>query len=822
MRKSLFASAACLLLSSAFVMLAGPALRPAGRAAARTHPALASSRLRTALATSTRPTARPPTSAFPPYLDESFKQNMLKQVAAQQARYPHQVAGASNPGRNPLWTSLGPATDSYTENGIVLHAKDSGRLRSILPNPHNPEQLYVLTAGGGLWRTDNLGAQSPNWQPLSDGGSTTSGGAAALGRGFDTVYVGLGDPFETTPALGGVMTKSHNGGATFNAPVSLPGASQVREVAVDTSAAQDIVLVGTDIGLFRSTDAGMTYTQVTGGSGQALAGLGVWSIKKTSAGWLLTAVSANLAVAASSPGAVAVSTDQGASWTAIPGSSAFSSSGRITVAVGEPGDTTVYAIASDTTGYAQSDMFKSVDGGLNWTALGLANKTPTNAECDQPDMNLLHGQAYYNQSLLVDPSDATRNTIYAGGNLSLAKTTDGGNSFTIVGDWLPGGVCPETASIPYVHADHHTNAVIKNGANRTILAFGSDGGLFLTNDGGAHFDSHRNSGIVSDLTQTVASSPGRDETVVSGLQDNGVRARKPNTQDWNQIFGGDGEGVGASQANTRTAIVSGYYLNIYGLKGGIPANVGLNAVNNRFYYAQNGLDLTDPDYFPFFTPIATPTAAADPHGGTFFTLTGSTFYKTKDGGNNWAPLIKFTDSSNNPLSVFRLSWNEIGVSPTDLKKIAVGGTSGHAVITTDNFHHLNYVSLNNLGLGYASFNSSAAWAPNDSVYFSSQAPTVGAVRVLKTADYGATWSGASNGLPDVPVNQVIADNADTTGNTLYAATWIGVYVTKDGGSSWSLFGAGLPTVQVSSIAISPVSHKLRAATYGRGVWEIQP
>lgn len=758
---------------------------------------------------------------FAPYFDEAFKQNMLTQVANQQIRYPRQMAGAVPAAGTPVWHSLGPATDRYTENGIVLHAVDSGRMASILPNPANPQQMYVLTAGGGLWRTDNLLLRKPDWRPLSDRGTTTSGGAAAIGRTFDDVFVGLGDAFETTPALGGVMVASHNGGATFNKPISLPGASQVREVSVDTTFGKTIVLVGTDVGLFRSADGGVTYNQVTGGTGQILAGLGVWSIRQSSAGWLLTAVSPNLAIAPSSQGAVAVSTDHGATWTAIPDTTAaFIGSGRITLAVAAPGETTVYAIASNTTGLDQSDMFKSVDGGLNWTALGLASKVPTNANCDQPGMDLLNSQAYYNQSLLVDPDDATRNTVYAGGNLSLAKTVDGGTTFTIVGDWLPGGVCPQTASIPYVHADHHTSAVVRVG-DHSVLAFGSDGGLFLTRNGGASFDASKNTGIVSMLTQTVTSAPDREGTVLSGLQDDGVRARIAGTTDWNQIFGGDGEGVGSSQANNRTDIISGYYLNIYGVKGGVPVGVGVGAINKRLYYAQTGLDLTDPDYFPFFTPIGTPTAAADPTGGTFFTLTGSTFYKTTNAGLDWKQLVHFANADGSPADVFRLNWDEIGVSPADQKKIAVGGAGGGAVLTTDSFHHVTYVQLNSLGLGYASYNSSAAWAPNDAVYFSSQAPTVGAVRVLKTNDFGKTWAAAVAGLPDVPVNQVIADNADATGQTLYAATWIGVYVTHDGGASWTQFGAGLPTVQISSLSISSNTHKLRAATYGRGIWEVQ-
>ena len=81
---------------------------------------------------------------------------------------------------------------------------------------------------------------------------------------------------------------------------------------------------------------------------------------------------------------------------------------------------------------------------------------------------------------------------------------------------------------------------------------------------------------------------------------------------------------------------------------------------------------------------------------------------------------------------------------------------------------------------------------------------------------------AQNGLPDVPINRIIVDPRDASGNTVYAATWIGVYSTTDGGANWSLFGGGLPQAEASDLYIAPDGGSLRAATYGRGVWEITP
>ena len=59
-------------------------------------------------------------------------------------------------------------------------------------------------------------------------------------------------------------------------------------------------------------------------------------------------------------------------------------------------------------------------------------------------------------------------------------------------------------------------------------------------------------------------------------------------------------------------------------------------------------------------------------------------------------------------------------------------------------------------------------------------------------------------------------------NTVYAATFLGVYRTTDGGAHWSRFGAGLPFVEVDDIDASPDGSFLRAASFGRGVWEIHP
>ena len=143
----------------------------------------------------------------------------------------------------------------------------------------------------------------------------------------------------------------------------------------------------------------------------------------------------------------------GATWAPIPNVGAgYSGAGRTTLAVGSPGDQVVYAFAATAGNGAQKDFSDRSNGGLNWTPLGLPTKKPLNPNPDQPDMDIMAGQAFYNQMVLVDPGDESRNTVYIGGQLSSAKSTDGGATWRIVTNWLA------QFRLPYVHADFHAAA----------------------------------------------------------------------------------------------------------------------------------------------------------------------------------------------------------------------------------------------------------------------------------------------------------------------------------------------------------------------------
>lgn len=732
-----------------------------------------------------------------------FFQRLMREAEAQRAKFPHlfsakgtEAPAVVTPG---VWVNIGPTTSNFTQNGIQLTKVDSGRARTILPHPTNPDIVYYLNAGGGLWRSTNFTSSAPSWTPTTDYVGSTSGGSAAFGRTPSVLYYGAGDPFDL--GVGGFVVKSTNGADSWGSAAFLSGVTRIYDIKVDTSvgtdATADIVLVGTNNGLFRSTNGGTSFSPVATFTGA------VWSIVKTSVGWL----------AHSGTGTMKISTDLGATWNPITNAgSVYTGAGRGTLAVGQPGDAVVYCFAANTGGSAQLDLFRSADGGQTWVALGLGTKTPLNPNSDQSNMDVMAGQAWYNQMVLVDPSDATRNTVYVGGQLSGARSTDGGATWTLISNWLA------QAGLEYIHADFHAAAFTNaGGVNRLFI--GTDGGLFTSIDGGKVWDDTKNKGLATHLIYALAVNPNLPGSALIGLQDNGTRARVLSpapTSAFNQIRGGDGFGVGWAPASG--ASLSSYVYNAIQRSTTNPP-----VTQGNWSSFVSGLPTQNSTNFFFVTPIATPTAAADPSGNVFFTYGKTKVFKSS--ATAWTTIATVGTGGISAGRTMASTSHALGVHPTDLNRIAVAGANGYVFITANGGTTwtealLGTSGTNGQNIGWFGTNSNLAWVDNTTLYAASESTTAGAAHVAKSTDGGVTWTRKDSGLPDVPVGKIVVDPGDATGNTAYAATWLGIYRTTNGGTSWSVFGTGLPQAQVSDIFVAPDSSFIRVAMYGRGVWDM--
>lgn len=502
------------------------------------------------------------------------------------------------PSGTPAWASLGPSSADFQWNAVPYVAVDSGRVNDIRVHPLDPAIVYVATSGGGVWKTFDFGP-APTWLPVTETLGNLAVGAMDMDRTApETLYVGLGDRFDAT---GGFVAKTTDGGITWSTPVQLAGtyafpaplavvATRVYAVAVDPLQPA-VVLAGTDVGLFRSTDAGETFALVDLPNPTTPVAESVWSIAVAGGSggatrWAVSGVAASSATTlppqpaygtTSNPGDIWVSADGGASWTSGRAAAALPAvaAGRITLAASTPAagaPAVVYAFvgSADEASSSQLGYWRSLDGGATFQRLTgtLTNPTATAfGTQDCPTIAVGSKQSWYDQAIAVDPGEA--NDVIAGGMFCAVRTRSGlaaSPTWDNVAHWLPavgrGNVAGGT--LPYVHADWHALAIVRLPGGAIRVLAGTDGGVAYSddvfvpstvNDTTVHWTG-TNEGLVTHLAYSIASGDPADGTApvaFTGLQDDGTRFRDPATPTtFNQVIGGDGLGVAVARAGAST------------------------------------------------------------------------------------------------------------------------------------------------------------------------------------------------------------------------------------------------------------------------------
>jgi len=88
--------------------------------------------------------------------------------------------------------------------------------------------------------------------------------------------------------------------------------------------------------------------------------------------------------------------------------------------------------------------------------------------------------------------------------------------------------------------------------------------------------------------------------------------------------------------------------------------------------------------------------------------------------------------------------------------------------------------------------------------------------LYRTDDFGQTWVDISNNLPDKPINAVFEDRKNS--NLLFVGNDKGVYGSIDQGNQWIYMRNNMPTIAVTDLLVHPRENDLVAATYGRGIF----
>ena len=171
----------------------------------------------------------------------------------------------------PDWTAQGPGPTTGGQVNLGGGDPVSGAIEAIATHPTDANTVYVGAVNGGVWRTTNGGA---NWTPLTDQTASLSIADIAfspLDATTQTLFYGVGN-YSSGGGLGGTLTglfRTTDGGTSWQ---SLGLANErIREViptSIGTSLADQVVLVASRTnGLFRSSNGGGNFTQISGSSG---------------------------------------------------------------------------------------------------------------------------------------------------------------------------------------------------------------------------------------------------------------------------------------------------------------------------------------------------------------------------------------------------------------------------------------------------------------------------------------------------------------------------------------------------------------------------
>jgi photosystem II stability/assembly factor-like uncharacterized protein len=670
------------------------------------------------------------------------------------------------------WTALGPAPIS---NGQTPGQQPvSGRIAAIAADPNDANVIYLATAGGGVWKTTDAGA---DWTPLTDDQPTLFMGALAIAPSdSNVIYAGTGEATNSVLSFyGRGVLKSTDAGATWtllgNDVFDRHTISQIVVSPTDPNTVYVAVAgggvngVSGNTGIWESTDGGQTWTNTTTAI-STTAAFSDLEMDPTDPQTLYAAVGS---IRGSAVNGVYKTTDGGATWSAAGNFPMGVGDGRITVAVAPADPQTLYALISGS-GQAGTTLgrlvavMKSTDGGASWAA--------------QPNTPNLGGSGWYGLPLVVDPSDV--NTVYAsGGGAELVESNNGGQS------WFSLQIGADGTG---PHSDHHAFAFDANGT----LLDGNDGGIWrLDNPDGRHLQwTDLNTNLQLSQYIGIALDPTTADIAYGGSQDNGT-SKFNDSLAWRLLDAGDGGFVRVDPSNPNT--VYHEFVNISLVRSD---NDGLSWVS-----ATSGINLNDPHdtYVPY---------VLDPANPSRLVLGTNRVYETVNRGASWRPI----STPNTGGWIGSSNIDSVATAAADSNTI-YASAGGHIFVTFD-----DGVSWQRHDIpGVTDHIQDLQVDPNDPLTAYAVRDRFGGGHVFMTTDGGMSWTDISEGLPNLPAYTLALDSG--TGN-LYVGMDDGVYLSTDQGNTWSPFGLGLPHAQVRQLEFNADLQILAAGTHGRGLWEI--
>lgn len=674
----------------------------------------------------------------------------------------------------------------------------SGRIIDLEAHPKNPRIIYVGTAGGGVWKSNDAGT---TFNSIFDDYAQSIGAIAIDPNDPDNiVYVGTGETWtRNSVSIGDGLYKSKDGGSTWS-KLGFEKSERISNIIVNPSNSNEIYVAvlgalwsdSEERGVYKSSDAGLTWKKIlyinpkTGAADLAIDTknpnilyASMWEFRRTP--WSFESGGTN--------SALYKSIDAGKTWNKIHNGFPSGNLGRLGIAVAPSNPNILYTVI-EAKEDSKKGLYRSDDAGANWKQLN-------------NDFGITVRPFYFSR-IVVDPRNPD---VVVKGGLSGSISRDGGKTFKSLGN---------------MHSDIHDIIFDINDSDKIYT--GTDGGVYRSWNGGTTMEIVKNL-PVSQFYQ-ISLDNAEPYNIYGGLQDNGSWYGPSkseggiNAKDWNSI--GYGDGFRVLKHPTKNII----YSEMQGAENVWRYDVDNKLIKTIQPLAKNGYPKLR---FNWNAPMA--VSALKPNR---FYMGSQFLHKSEDMGDTWeiispdlttndknkqeqensGGLSKDNSGAENHTTIFT-----IAESPLDEQVIWVGTDDGNVQVTTDGGKTWTNTSMNITGLPKNTwtyhieasvFNKATAYAVFEGHSLGDMHPYA-----YKTNDFGKTWTSI---ITDEVVGFVRNIQEDFVNpNLLFLGTEFGLYITLDGGLSWNKFTKNMPSVAVHFIDIQKKTNDLVMGTHGRGI-----